>query len=77
MTCKHGNKVNKLAELYLLHDILSPPRRTKFLNGHYYPILQECIKIQKGKMGFNNFQILLDSRFRSIIIIVKLIKNHS
>ena len=29
MTCIHGNKVNKLSECNLLHDILNPPKHTK------------------------------------------------
>ena len=40
MTCIHGNKINKLSECNLLHDILNPPKITKNLNIHYSPILQ-------------------------------------
>ena len=32
MTCIHKNKVNKLAEYNLIHDILNPPKNTKNSN---------------------------------------------
>ena len=43
MNCIHGNKVNKIAECALLHDILNPPKHTKTLNIHYYPIIHGCM----------------------------------
>ena len=35
MTCIHGNKLNKLSECNLLHDILNHPKRTNNLNRPY------------------------------------------
>ena len=52
MNCIHGNKVNKLYELNLLHDILNPPRHTKTLNIHYYHIIKGCMKTRRGKETF-------------------------
>ena len=49
MTCMHGNKVNKLAECNLLHDMINLPKRTKILNSHYYPILHRYMNTQKVK----------------------------
>ena len=40
MTCIHRNKLNKLAECNLQHNILNPPKHTKNLNSHYSTILQ-------------------------------------
>ena len=34
----HDNKVNKISELNLLHDILNISKRTKNINSHY-PLL--------------------------------------
>ena len=75
MTCIHGNKVNKLVEWNLLHDIPNPPKTTKKLNSHYYPILHRCKNISKGRANFKNFRILLDSGCSSTILMVRLIKN--
>ena len=65
----HGNKVNKLAECNLLHDILNLHKRTKLLNSHYSPILQGCMNICKGKAKFKNLQIILDSEWSSKLLI--------
>ena len=54
MTCIHEKKVNKLAECNLLHDILNPPKRTKILNRHYFPILQGCMNIRQDKANLKN-----------------------
>ena len=35
----HDNKLNKIYECNLLHDILNPSKRTKNINFHYSPIL--------------------------------------
>ena len=43
MTCIHKKRVDELAEFYLLHDILNPPKLTKNLNSHYSPILQQFV----------------------------------
>ena len=69
----HGNKVYKLYEFNLLHDILNPPKRTKILNIRCSTILQGCIKTQKGKTMFKIFQILLDSGCISTVIMGRLI----
>ena len=34
MTCIHKNKVNKIAEYNLLHDILNPSKHNIFLDSH-------------------------------------------
>ena len=76
MTCIHGNKVNKIYECNLLHDILNPPKHTKLLNSHYSPILNGCMNTRKGRAKFKNFQILLDSGCSSNILMVRLIKKY-
>ena len=68
MNCIHGNKVNKLAEFNLLHDILNPTKRNKHLNSHYSPILHGCMNTRKCKAKFKNFLILLDIGCSSMII---------
>ena len=52
MTCKHENKVNRIYEFNLLHDILNPPERTKHLNNCYYTILHGCMNKRKGRAKF-------------------------
>ena len=61
-------KVNKISELNLLYDIINPPKRTKILNIHYYPIIHGCMNTRKGKANFNNILILFDSGFSSPIV---------
>ena len=39
MTSIHENKVNKIAEWNLQHDIINTSKQTKTSNRHYYPIL--------------------------------------
>ena len=39
----HDNEVNKIAEFNLLHDILNPSTRTKYINIHYSPVLHGCM----------------------------------
>ena len=74
MTCIHEKKANKLSEGNLLHDTLNPPKHTKSLNIHYYPIIQICMNTRKGKAGFKKFQILLDSGCSSTIIMGRLMQ---
>ena len=74
MTCINGNKVNKLAECNLLHEILNPPKRTENLNSHYYPIIQGCTSIKKGKAKSKKFLILLGSGLSSTILMGRPIK---
>ena len=73
MTFIHWNKVNKLDEYNLLHDIINPQKRTKILNSHYYPILQGCMNTRKGKAMFKTFLILVESGCSSTIIMGRLI----
>ena len=51
----HDNKVNKIAECNLLHDMLNPSKCTKNINIHYSPILHGCMNTRKGKAKFNDF----------------------
>ena len=75
MACMHGNKLNKLAEWNLLHDMINLLKLTKNLNSHYSPVLQGCINTQKGKQKFKKFRILLDSGCSSTILMGRLIQN--
>ena len=59
MTLIHYNKLNNIAVINLLHDILNPPKCTK--NCHYYPILHGCMNTRKGKVNFESFRIIFDS----------------
>ena len=61
MNYMHDKKVNKRAELNLLHDMLKPSKRTKNINSHYSPIIHVCMNTQKVKSRFNIFRILLES----------------
>ena len=70
----HDNKVNKIAECNLLHDIINHPKRTKILIIHYSPIIHGCINIRKVKVKFKNFLILMDSGFSSTIIMGRLVE---
>ena len=47
--CLHNNEVNNIAECNLLHDIINPTKRVKYINSHYSPILHVCMNIRKGK----------------------------
>ena len=49
MTRIHDNKVNKITECNLLHDIINTPKRTKNVNSHYSPILHGCMNTRKGR----------------------------
>ena len=55
MTRINDNEVNKIAECNLLHDIINPPKPTKYLNSHYSPILHGCMNTRKGKAKFKKF----------------------
>ena len=67
------NKVNKISEFNLLHDILNPSKRTQNFNNHYSPILHVCMNTREGGTKFNNFRNLLDSGFSSTIVMRRLI----
>ena len=75
MTCIHRNKVNRIAESNLLHDILNLPKRTKKFNIHYSPILHECVNTQEGRAKFKKFRILLDIVCSSTIVMGRKFKN--
>ena len=55
MTCIHKNELNNIAECNLLHDIINYPKRAKYINNHYSPILHGCMNTRKGKAEFENF----------------------
>ena len=74
MTRIHDDKVNNISKCNLLYDILNPPKCTKKLNNHYYPIIHECMNTRKGKTKFKNFRILLDSGGSSKIVMGRLFK---
>ena len=46
------NKVKKIYEQNLLHDILNPSKRTKNINSHYSTILHGCRNTRKGGARF-------------------------
>ena len=73
MNCMHEKKVNKIGEYNLLYDILNPSKRTKIINTHYYPILYGWMNTRRGRSKFKSFQILLDSRCSSTIVMKSLI----
>ena len=69
----HDNKVKNRAEQNLLHDTISSHKRTKHIKINYFPILHECMNSCRGKARFNNFRILLESGFSSMIVMIRLI----
>ena len=69
----HENELNKTSEFNLLHDILNPSKITKNINSHYYPILNVCMNIRKGRAKLNYFRIILDSGCTSKIVTRRLI----
>ena len=75
MPCIYGNKVNKLDWWNLLHNILNPPKRTKYIKSHYSIILQGCMNISNGRAKLKNFWNILYSERGSTIIMGRLIKN--
>ena len=74
MTRIHDNKVNKIDERNLLHDIINSLKHTKNLNIHYYPISYGCMNTGKGRAKFKNFQILLSSRCSPTIIMGSIVE---
>ena len=77
MTCIHGNKVKKINECNLLHDIRNPSECKKKFNSPYSPILTECTNTRKGRSEFKNPRILLDSGCSSTIVMGRIIKTIS
>ena len=73
----HDKEINKIASCHLLHDIINPPRRVKFLNSHYYPIIHVCMNTRKGRASFKNFRILLVGGCSYTIVMVRMVENLS
>ena len=71
----HDNEVNKTAECNLLHDIINPPKRTKYLNSHNSTTLRGCINTRHGRAKFTNFWIILDSGFSFTVVMGRFVKN--
>ena len=51
----HDNKINKIAECNLLHDILNPLKHTRNINSHYFPILCGCMNMRRGREKCKTF----------------------
>ena len=45
----HDNEVNEIHEFNLLHGILNLSKLTKYINSHYYPILDGCMSTRRGR----------------------------
>ena len=75
MTRIHPDKVNKISECNLLHDIINPPKRTNNSNIRYSNILHGCINTRHSREKFNNFRILLYSGCSSTIAMIMQVKN--
>ena len=56
MTRIHDNEVNKIAECNLLHDIISPHKRTKNLNSRYSLIIHGCMNTEKVEQILRTFK---------------------
>ena len=61
MNCIHENEVNKISEMNLLNNIVSPSKHNTNINSHYSHILHEYLNTQKVGENFGNFRILFDS----------------
>ena len=72
----HDNEVNKIFEYDLLHDIINNHKRTKKLNSHYFPIINECMNTRKGRQKCKNFRILLNSVCNSMIVMGRLVEKY-
>ena len=59
MTRINYDEVNKIDKSNLLYDMINPPKRTKNLNGHYSPVLNECMNTRNDREKFKKFRILL------------------
>ena len=70
----HDNEVNNIAEWNLLYDIINPPKLSKYINSHYYPILYGCMNTRKVRANFKNFQNLLDIGYSSTIVMRMLVE---
>ena len=74
MNCIQENKVNRIDEFNLIHDILKPYKHNKNLNSHYSPILHVRMNTWKGTPKFKKFRILLDSVCSSMIVMRRIIE---
>ena len=59
-------------EFNVLSNILNTMKHAKLKNIHYSPIMQSCMNTRSGRAKLTNFQILLDRRSSSTIVMVKL-----
>ena len=66
-SCEEGTLDKK--ELYYLYKIINPTKTSKII--HYTPVLWEKMDGGLVKPRFNSFRILLYSRARSSVMIVK------
>ena len=55
---------------HTLHDIINPPEHNKNLNIYDSSIIHGCMNTRKGKAKFKTFRILLESEYRSTIVMV-------
>ena len=51
----HNNEVKNISEFNLLHDIINPPKRAKFFNSQYSPLLHGYMNTRKGKAELKTF----------------------
>ena len=51
----HDKEVNKIAEYYLLNDIINPPTRANNLDVQYSFMLHGCMSNRYGRVNFQNF----------------------
>ena len=70
----HDNEVKNIAEFNLLHDIINPPKRAKYIKIHYYPILHGCMNTRGNKSKLKNFRILQDIGCSSTILMRRLVQ---
>ena len=73
----HYKEVNNTAKRNLLHDIINPPKLSKSMNNHYYPILHVCMNTRKGRAKFMNFRIILGSGYSFDIVMRRLVENYT
>ena len=74
MNVIHRNKVNKITECNLLHDIINYPKHTKHLNIYYYSDIHGWMNTQKGRAKFKNFRILLNNGYSYTIVMGRIIE---
>ena len=72
----HNDKVNKISEFNLLHDIINPPKHNRNLHRHYYPIGYGCIHTREGREKLKNSRVILDSECSCTIVMGRLVENY-